>query len=159
MKSTSFRKKAQFEPIGVVKNSVRSKMEAGWGRVVSRIVLKKKFSRGLSGLEKFSHAVVIFWLHRTYEEKEPVQILRHPRNRSDLPLLGIFAQRARRRPNPLAVTVVRLERQRGSTLWVRGLDAMDGTPVLDIKPYFPMFDRPDKFRVPAWVGRAMQGYF
>ena len=76
-----------------------------------------------------------------------------------MPELGIFAQRAKDRPNPLGITVVKLERVTPLGLLVRGLDAIDGTPILDVKPYFPQFDSAEGARVPEWVGRLMKGYF
>ena len=76
-----------------------------------------------------------------------------------MPELGIFAQRAKHRPNPIGVTAVRLLGVDGNVLRVRGLDAIDGTPVLDIKPYFPRFDAPGDACVPEWVERLMAEYF
>lgn len=148
-----------FHPIGVVKNQVRTKIEEGWGGIQSRIVLRKKYAAGLQGVEDFSHALVIFWLHQADQDAEPLRLVRHPRGYAHLPLVGIFAQRAKRRINPIGVTVVRILKKRGATLYVSGLDAINGTPVLDIKPYFPIFDRPEQFRVPPWVAPAMNGYF
>jgi tRNA (Thr-GGU) A37 N-methylase len=76
-----------------------------------------------------------------------------------MPEIGIFAQRAKHRPNPIGLTAVRLLSVAGNVLTVRGLDAIDGSPVLDIKPYFPAFDRVDDANAPEWVGRLMEGYF
>jgi tRNA (Thr-GGU) A37 N-methylase len=76
-----------------------------------------------------------------------------------MPKVGIFAQRARHRPNPVGITAVRLLGIRGSTLTVQGLDAIDGTPVLDIKPYVPEFDRVPKPKVPGWMRKLLKGYF
>jgi tRNA (Thr-GGU) A37 N-methylase len=76
-----------------------------------------------------------------------------------MPLLGVFAQRGRMRPNPVGITAVPVVRVEPGRLIVRGLDAIDGTPVLDIKPYFPILDRVEEPRVPEWVGRLMKCYF
>jgi len=76
-----------------------------------------------------------------------------------MPQIGIFAQRARHRPNPIGITAVRLIGVEGRVLSVRGLDAIDGTPVLDIKPYFPVYDHDSGAVVPEWVERLMKGYF
>ncbi len=81
------------------------------------------------------------------------------RRRADAPRLGVFAQRTKYRPNPIGITSVELLAIEGSTLKVRGLDALDGTPVLDVKPYIPMFDRIESPRVPPWVDAIMDGYF
>ena len=86
-------------------------------------------------------------------------LTRRPRGRADMPELGIFAQRGKQRPNPLGVTAVEIVRVAAPILTVRGLDAVDGTPVLDVKPYFPQFDRRSDARVPEWVERLMRGYF
>lgn len=152
-------KTASFHPIGVVRNGVSSQIESGWGSIKSKIRLERKYVRGLRGIEEFSHLVIVFWMHRVGSDKGTIKMLRHPRGSKNFPVRGIFAQRTKVRVNPIGITVVRLLRKRGSTIWVSGLDAIDGTPVLDIKPYFPIFDRPEGFRSPEWVAQAMQGYF
>jgi tRNA-Thr(GGU) m(6)t(6)A37 methyltransferase TsaA len=147
-----------LEPIGLVVNGVAGARDAGWGEVVSEIRLRPELADGLFGLDEFSHAVVVFFLHKSGFDPAS-QLRRHPRERADLPKLGIFAQRARHRPNPIAITTVAIVRSEGASLFVRGLDAIDGTPVLDLKPHFPDFDSPRSPRVPEWVGRLMAGYF
>ncbi|MFW9799132.1 MAG: tRNA (N6-threonylcarbamoyladenosine(37)-N6)-methyltransferase TrmO [Candidatus Thorarchaeota archaeon] len=119
--------------------------------LVSRIVFKEDVVPGLEGIEEFSHIFIIFWLHKV---KDSDKILVHPGASSDQPV-GIFATRAPVRPNPIGLTVVDVVKRKGDTLWVRGLDAIDGTPVLDIKPY------PDwangrlqvisDFKIPFWL--------
>ena len=86
-------------------------------------------------------------------------LVRRPQGRSDMPESGIFAQRAKHRPNPIGVTAVELVSVHGNVVTVKGLDAIDGTPVLDIKPYFPVYDRVEKAFVPEGVHRLMIGYF
>jgi tRNA (Thr-GGU) A37 N-methylase len=76
-----------------------------------------------------------------------------------MPKTGIFAQRAKDRPNPIGITAVRIRSLGPGWVEVSGLDAIDGTPVLDLKPYVPQYDRVDDARVPAWVGTLMEGYF
>lgn len=148
-----------FRPIAVVRNEVREKIEENWGKVESRIVLRREYAAGLTGIEQFSHALVIFWLHRVSDKKKPLPLVRSPRGRAQFSPLGIFAQRTKHRINPIGVTVVRILKRRGATLWVSGLDAINGTPVLDIKPYFGIFDRPERFQVPTWVAQAMRDYY
>lgn len=97
-------------------------------------------------------------MHQTRFSPED-HLLRHPRERPDLPRLGIFAQRGRHRPNAIGVTTVSVESVALGSLFVTGLDAIDGTPVLDVKPHFPIFDAPPNPRVPEWVSRLMAGYF
>lgn len=145
-------------PIGVVSNSVTEPRDEGWGTVVSEIRLRPELAEGLKGLADFSHAVVVFLLDRATFDPA-AHLLRHPRDRPDLPRLGIFAQRTRHRPNAIGVTTVAIERVQDGVLTVRGLDAIDGTPVLDIKPHFPVYDAPKRPRVPEWTDRLMKGYF
>src|SRR5258706_4518461 len=143
--------------IGRVRNGRRSTDDAGWGAVESRIELEAAFSEGLLGLDGFSHALVVFFMHLD-PDGEPPALRRRPRGRDDMPLLGVFAQRGRMRPNPVGVTAVEVVRVEPGRLTVCGLDAIDGTPVLDLKPYVPAFDRRDA-RVPEWMERLMKGYF
>jgi tRNA (adenine37-N6)-methyltransferase len=147
-----------LEPIGTVHSPISEGVDENWGPVIAEIRLAEQFADGLQGLEQFSHLLVIFWMHRSSFDPA-TDLLRRPRGRADMPLLGIFAQRAKHRPNPIAVTAVDLLGVSASTLRVRGLDAIDGSPVLDIKPYVPAFDRVADAAVPEWIERLMQGYF
>ena len=145
-------------PIGTVKSPVKEGIDYGWGDVVSEIHLDKELADGLKGIEEFSHIIVVFYMHEsTWSPKS--DLVRRPQGRDDMPYLGILAQRAKHRPNPIGITTVRLLGIEDATLRVKGLDAIDGTPILDIKPYFPEFDAPHEVRVPSWVGRLMAGYF
>jgi tRNA (adenine37-N6)-methyltransferase len=148
----------QLEPIGYVRSPATEGVDEGWGEVTAEIALDERLADGLRGLEQFSHALVIFLMHHSSFEPGS-DLLRRPRGRADMPLLGIFAQRAKHRPNPIGVTAVRLLRVEGSVVTVSGLDAIDGTPVLDLKPYVPAFDRPEGARVPGWMDELMRGYF
>ena len=147
-----------LKPIGTVKSAVIEPVDENWGKVVSEIHLDPALAAGLRGLDQFSHILVLFFMHRsTFEPSR--DLIRRPKGRADMPELGIFAQRAKHRPNPIGITAVELLAVDGSVLKVRGLDAIDGTPVLDIKPYLPAFDRVDQPSVPEWVHRVMEGYF
>ncbi|GIV97214.1 MAG: tRNA (N6-threonylcarbamoyladenosine(37)-N6)-methyltransferase TrmO [Herpetosiphonaceae bacterium] len=126
--------------------------------VVSEIVIDEAYAAGLRGLDQFSHILVIFWMHQASFDPSR-DLLRRPRGRDDMPELGLFAQRARHRPNPIGITAVELLEVSEPILRVRGLDAIDGTPVLDIKPYVPLFDRVEHARIPGWMEQLMQGYF
>lgn len=141
--------------IGRVENGVAEAVDEGWGAVESDLVLDEQYAPALDGLAEFSHVLVVFWMH----EAPPLSgMRRRPQGRADMPELGILAQRARHRPNPIGVTAVELLAVRGNRVRVRGLDAVDGTPLLDIKPYFPQYDAREA-RVPEWVARLMTGYF
>jgi len=150
---------AQFEPIGYVRNG-RTTMSVGhWADVESRVEIDPLYAKGLLGLSQFSHVVIVFHLDRIPPFDPVKQITRNPRNMEGLPPVGVFAQRTKFRPNPLGVTAVQLVAVDDKGITVRGLDALDGTPVLDIKPYIPAFERKDDVRLPAWVDQMMDGYF
>jgi len=137
----------RLKPIGFVKRT--SKQEDVRDRsLVSRIVVERELTKALDGIDDFSHILVVFWMHRV--PKEETKILKvHPRGRTDLPLLGVFATRTAFRPNPIGLTLVELLKRRRNVLTVRGLDAYDGTPVLDLKP-FNHRDMAVDARVPEW---------
>lgn len=148
----------KLRPIGVVRSPRTEAGDQRWGRVTAEIHLKPGFARGLRGLRQFSHALIVFWMHQASFQPNR-DLVRRPRGRRDLPLTGIFAQRARHRPNPIGITAVRIVEVTRRIVKVRGLDAIDGTPVLDVKPYVPAFDcRPDA-RVPGWMDALTRGYF
>ncbi len=136
----------ELRPIGRVRTSIpRDEVKARAG--ISEIVIDPDFEAGLDGLEEFSHLFVLFWLHEV--GKGPRALKTHPRGREDLPLVGIFATRSPLRPNPLGLTRVRLLRREGRVLTVEGLDAYDGTPVVDLKPYDP-WDAEEDVTVADW---------
>ncbi|MGD0523769.1 MAG: tRNA (N6-threonylcarbamoyladenosine(37)-N6)-methyltransferase TrmO [Polyangiaceae bacterium] len=144
--------------IGVVRCPVAEPRDDDWGEVVSELHLDPELAPGLVGVEQFSHALVVFWMHRsTFAIGQ--DLTRRPRGRPDMPELGIFAQRAKHRPNPIGITAVRVVGRSGPVLAVKGLDAIDGTPVLDVKPYVPPFDTRADATVPEWMTRLMDGYF
>jgi tRNA-Thr(GGU) m(6)t(6)A37 methyltransferase TsaA len=145
-----------LEPIGYVENAVNSAVDHDWATVESKIVLKEDLAPTLSGLTDFSHVLVVFWMHEAGSVKA---LQRRPQNRQDMPEVGLFSQRAKHRPNPIGITTVPIVSVDRNILVVRGLDAINGTPVLDIKPYFPVFDNPDGVKVPEWVDRLMADYF
>jgi tRNA-Thr(GGU) m(6)t(6)A37 methyltransferase TsaA len=144
--------------IGTVKSNAGELVDENWGKVISEIHLEPEFSQGLTGLEKFSHALVIFFMDKS-SFNPATDLLRHPRGNPDLPLCGIFSQRAKHRPNPIGITAVEILSVKDNILTVKGLDAINGTPVIDIKPYFPVFDRVENAINPDWVTVIMQGYF
>ena len=112
----------------------------------------------MAGLSEYSHIEVVYHFHQVAPEKEQ-EGARRPRGNPDWPMVGIFAQRAKARPNRIGVSVCRLLRVDGLMLTVQGLDAIDGTPVLDIKPYFVEFGPRGPVRQPAWSHELMAGYW
>ena len=147
-----------LRPIGVVRSPVVDPVDEGWGTIESHIVLEPELRGGLRGLADFSHVMVVSLLHGARFEPER-HLVRRPRGLADMPELGIFAQRAKDRPNPIGVTVCPIVALNDDGVTVTGLDAIDGTPILDLKPYFPVFDTAPNARVPEWVDRLMVGYF
>ena len=141
---------AVVRPIGTVHNEVKEIGRRAWEQVTSRIVIDESLEESLKGLEEFSHIVVVFWLHRATAGRRPGGKT-HPQGRADLPSVGLFSTRSPYRPNPIGVTVSRLVERRGNVLVVTGLDAIDGTPVLDIKPHLPPREPLADFRMPDWA--------
>ena len=146
-----------MKPIGYVHNNVENKKDVAWGQDVSTIHLEEEYYSGLEGLSDFSHAIIIYHLDKAVYDKEK-HLQRRPQNRDDMPLVGIFSQRGKDRPNRIGMTSVQIVNVEDTQLTVRGLDAIDGTAVLDIKPYYPVYDKKDAI-VPEWVDRLMEHYF
>ncbi len=149
----------ELGPVGSVSEG-RSDLAAtdNWGRVVSTIVIDDRFGDDcLSGLEDFSHAEVLFLFHLA-SERDSYTERRRPRGRDDLPPVGVFSDRGPRRPNRLGVTVCEIIHAAGRLLQVRGLDAVVGTPVIDIKPVMREF-LPTRVHQPVWVNQLMVDYF
>lgn len=146
-----------MSPIGYVENSVKEKKDVSWGEDTSTIKLREEYRGGLKGLEDFSHAIIVYYLDKANYDKD-LHLQRRPQNREDMPLVGIFSQRGKDRPNKIGMTSVEIIEVDATSITVKGLDAISGTPVLDIKPYYPAYDRKDA-RVPEWVTRLMEHYF
>jgi len=133
-------------PIGVVKR-LSSSDDVRDRNLVSKIVLDSEFEKGLDGIEEWSHIYVVFWMNRIMDKEK---MLVHPKGN-----VGIFATKAPIRPNPIGLTLVKLVKRKGNVLWVRGLDALDNTPVIDIKPY-PDWEKGQcivitDFKTPGWL--------
>ncbi|MFD3268661.1 tRNA (N6-threonylcarbamoyladenosine(37)-N6)-methyltransferase TrmO [Paenibacillus dendritiformis] len=148
----------KIEPIGTVHSAVKEGVDENWGQVVSEIHLLPEYADGLIGLREFSHILVVYYMDRSTFDAAG-DLVRRPQGRSDMPDIGIFAQRAKHRPNPIGTTCAKLVDIEGAVIRVQGLDAIDHTPVLDVKPHFPVFDSPANPQVPAWVNKLMANYF
>ena len=148
-----------LSPIGTVSNKRLTLDDDRWGEILSTIELNDLFDvDALEGIEEFSHAEVIFFFHRVEENKIETGA-RHPRENPSWPRVGIFAQRGKSRPNRLGLTTVRIIGRSGKSLLVEGLDAVDGTPVLDIKPVMKEFLPRGDVHQPAWVEELMKDYW
>jgi tRNA-Thr(GGU) m(6)t(6)A37 methyltransferase TsaA len=150
----------QIEPIGWVRCSRTEAIDDDWDAVASTIWLDtERFTPdALRGLEEFSHIDVVYVFHLVGPSDVTIGA-RHPRSNPDWPEVGIFAQRARMRPNRLGVTTCALVSIDDLQLTVQGLDAMDGTPVLDVKPYMVEFDPRGPVRQPRWSHELMSSYW
>ena len=149
-----------MRPVGVVRGGRVEPTDDHWGAVTATIELDPTRFSGetLAGLDTFSHVEVVYVFDRVDEASVHLGA-RHPRNRTDWPSVGIFAQRAKARPNRIGVTVCQLLAVHGLHLRVGGLDAIDGTPVLDVKPYLTQFAPRTATRQPAWVDELMTAYW
>ncbi len=148
-----------LSPVGTVKNPRQLVEDDNWGSVVSLIELEASFTEdALLQIEEFSHAEIIFFFHLVQDEKIEMGA-RHPRNNKDMPKIGVFAQRGKNRPNRLGSTIVKIIKREGTQLFVQGLDAVDGTPVLDIKPVMKEFLPREKVDQPEWVAVLMKNYW
>lgn len=146
-------------PIGRVDGGRDEVRDDEWGAVEAAIVLDERFpADALAGLETFSHVEVVFVFDRVDEAGVNVGA-RHPRNNTDWPAVGIFAQRAKARPNRIGLTTCEIVRVDGRRVVVRGLDAVAGTPVLDLKPYMVEFAPRGPVHQPAWSSELMAGYW
>ena len=150
---------ATLEPVGFV-SAVRAHPEDDfWGGEESCIALAGRFTaEALAGVAEFSHVEILFLFHQV----EPAKIVtgaRHPRNNADWPSVGIFAQRGKNRPNRIGSTICRVLRVEDARLYVAELDAIDGTPVIDIKPVMAEFLPRHEVRQPAWSHELMREYW
>ncbi len=141
-----------LRPIGVVHSEVKEKQNPGfdWWKIKAEITIDPALAEGLDGIEEFSHVMVICWMDRATDPAK-IALKVCPRGRHDLAPVGIFASRSPYRPNPLGKTTIRLLEHKGNTLKVKGLDAIDGTPVIDIKPYIPDYDSAPDAVAPKWT--------
>lgn len=148
-----------MSPIGVVRNIRKEVEDDNWGEVVSVIELDSAYSEeALLEIESFSHAEIYFYFHLVEETKIETGA-RHPRNNKEWPKVGIFAQRGKNRPNRLGATTVKILKREGRQLFVQGLDAVDGTPILDIKPVMKEFLPREAVTQPAWATELMRNYW
>ncbi|QPC84651.1 SAM-dependent methyltransferase [Phototrophicus methaneseepsis] len=143
-----------IQPIGTVKTISPEPEGDDWSKVISELHIDDTFSAGLDGLSDWSHIVVIYSMHGSEFSPEE-HLIRSPG--FDLPQVGIFAQRARFHPNTLGLTAVRIMSVKDNIITVKGLDAINGSPILDIKPYAPVYDGVQDPLVPAWFIQLMQG--
>jgi tRNA (adenine37-N6)-methyltransferase len=150
----------RLKPIGLVRSPRKEPLDDRWGKVVSTIEIDPAqfTAEALLGLDAFSHIEVVFFFHGVPEDSIEMAA-RHPRGRTDWPKVGIFAQRGKNRPNRIGLSACGLVKVEGLTITVEGLDAIDGTPVLDIKPHIKEFAPRGTVTQPAWSTELMADYY
>ncbi|MCB0728374.1 MAG: SAM-dependent methyltransferase [Ignavibacteriae bacterium] len=148
-----------IEPIAVVKNNRSEAEDDYWGDIISEIIINKKISeKSLIGIEEFSHLEIIFYFHLADPSEISISSS-HPRGIKEFPEVGIFSQRRKARPNLLGTTIVKLLKVEKNILTVEGLDAINGTPVIDIKPVFREFLPREEIIQPTWTFELMKDYW
>jgi tRNA-Thr(GGU) m(6)t(6)A37 methyltransferase TsaA len=147
-----------FEFIGIVKSTRANKEDTNWNDVISEIHINEELQDGLIGLENFSHIIVVYHLNKAEFVKDK-HLTRQPQERDDMPTVGIFAQRSKNRPNAIGLASVKLLSIEQNIVMVQGFDAINETPVLDIKPYYPVYDLMENVVVPEWVNKLMMYNF
>jgi tRNA-Thr(GGU) m(6)t(6)A37 methyltransferase TsaA len=150
----------EMTPIGVVHCTRREAVDDDWDREQVELELDAtRFTpEALAGLDAFSHVEIVYVMHGVAEEDVELTA-RHPRNRADWPRVGIFAQRAKRRPNRIGISRARVVAVEGLRVRLVGLDAIDGTPVLDLKPWVREFGPRGEVHQPAWITELMAEYW
>ena len=138
-----------LKPIGTVKNRVKKPRFGGFAEEMSEIIVDKKFQEALKGIDDYSHLIIVYWMDKVQD-----YVISHwPQGNPKVPIVGIFSCRCPQRPNPIGMTTVRLVEHKGNRIKVKGLDILDGTPIIDIKPYWPQYDKPEKAKIPDWVNK------
>ena len=139
----------QLKSIGYIKSSVKQPKFGGWQELITEIVVDPNYIDGLEGIDEYSHLIILYWLDKV----DKVKLKMRPQGRKDVPEVGIFACRCPWRPNPIGMATVELLERNGNILKVKGLDVLDGTPLIDIKPYTPPYDAVEGMRYPDWVNK------
>lgn len=139
----------KLKPIGFAKNQEK-KHFGEWIRIITDLVIDKKYQEALKGLEDYSHLIVIYWMH----EVKTCDIRHVPQGKvGEVPEVGIFACRCPQRPNPIGISTVKILGSKDNIVTVQGLDVVRNTPILDIKPYTPQYDTATDPKVPDWVNK------
>ena len=144
----------QFAPIGIVHNQIReAHRDTPWEEIESKIAIDEQWCDALDGITEFSHIWIVYHIDQV---PPPDALHIHPMKQADMALVGIFATRSPQRPNPIGIAAVQLLEVHDNVMRVRGLDTIDGTPVLDIKPYLALGDSIANTRVASWVKQYWQ---
>jgi len=148
----------ELNPVGKVKNQRSVPVDDNWSEIISVIELEAHIpEEAFENIEEFSHLEIIFYFDKV--EQSEIVYSGRPRGNPHYPVTGIFAQRKKDRPNRIGICTVELIKHTGRSIMVKYLDAIDGTPVLDIKPVFKEFLPKGKIKQPAWVNDLMKAYW
>lgn len=147
-----------IKPIAVVKNSRKIPVDDNWSEIISEITLAEDIpTEALNSIDDFSHLEILYYFDKV--NKDDIVFSGHPRGNPDYPLVGIFGQRKKDRPNTIGLCTVELIKHMNRTLIVKNLDAIDGTPIIDIKPVFKEFQAVSSIKQPDWVADLMKNYW
>lgn len=147
-----------LQPIAFVKNIRTDLSDDYWGSIISEIELAEGIpAKAFNGIDEFSHLEIIF--HFDKSDKSKAVFFGHPRGNTNWPEVGIYAQRKKDRPNAIGITMVELVKREDNKIWVKYLDAIDGTPILDIKPVMKEFLPADEIHQPDWSKELMKDYW
>jgi tRNA-Thr(GGU) m(6)t(6)A37 methyltransferase TsaA len=147
------------KPVAYVQNPRSSLEDDHWGSVISEIILENSFPEEcLDGIETFSHVEILFYFDKISDKPRPL-MSRHPRDNKDWPRVGIFAQRNKDRPNHIGLSIAKIIKREGRSLFVQGLDAVNGTPVIDIKPIMVEYLLREPVTQPEWSHELMKNYW
>lgn len=147
-----------LQPIAFVKNTRTGLSDDYWGSIISEIELAVGIpAKAFNGIDEFSHLEIIF--HFDKSDKSKAVFFGHPRGNTNWPEVGIYAQRKKDRPNAIGITMVELVKREDNKIWVKYLDAIDGTPILDIKPVMKEFLPAGEIHQPDWSKELMKDYW
>jgi tRNA (adenine37-N6)-methyltransferase len=148
----------EVTPIGFVKNSRKEPVDDNWETIIAEIEIADHIpAESLNNISDFSHLEIIYYFNKV--KKNDIVFSGRPRGNPNYPLVGIFGQRKKDRPNQIGLTTVELLEHNGRTIKVKFLDAIDGTPILDIKPVFKEFQPKTEIKQPIWVADLMKNYW
>ena len=151
--------KIAIPPIGFVRNERENLKDDYWGGIISQIALNPEIPEdSLEGIDSYSHLEIIFYFHKV-KRSDIILGKEHPRENINWPQAGIFAQRKKSRPNLIGTSIVKLIKREGRKIYVRNLDAINGTPVIDIKPVFREFLPQEEVLQPDWSKELMKNYW
>jgi tRNA-Thr(GGU) m(6)t(6)A37 methyltransferase TsaA len=137
-----------LKAIGTVRSETKEPTRRKSTDIVSEIIIDGELTEALDNLVEFSHIIVLYWMHKS-PHRAPKKV--QPRGNPGMEPMGVFATRSPDRPNPIGKSIARLLGRKSNVLKVQGLDAIDGTPILDIKPYIPGYDTVENAKAPAWM--------